>query len=134
MDDAQLRLPGVPPGDAVSRETPSMHDTPAPPTTPARQPPRSDQSPATSTHSTAAPVIRVRILQLGRRVVEHTAPAGATLADTLAAAGFGSLPVGLDVRVNGTSALERHPLQDRDVVTLIPRIKGGQAKAGAEHR
>lgn len=77
----------------------------------------------------SASPIRVRILQLGRRVVEHAAPPGATLAATLEAAGFGALPLGIDVRVNGAPAPASLPLQNRDVVTLVPRIKGGRARA-----
>ena len=69
--------------------------------------------------------MRIRILQLGRRVVEHTAEPGATLAGVLENAGFGAAPPGLDVRVNGATADGTRPLRDGDVVTLIPRIKGG---------
>lgn len=68
--------------------------------------------------------MRVRILQLGRRVVEHVCAAGEPLAQVLQAAGFGELR-GMDIRVNGRPADPGQPLRDGDVVTLIPRIKGG---------
>ncbi len=72
--------------------------------------------------------LRVRILQLGRRVVEHSTAAGATVATVLEEAGFGQTPAGLDVRVNGAAAEGTRPLRDGDVITLVPRIKGGRAR------
>ncbi len=68
--------------------------------------------------------VRVRILQLGRRVLEHAGPPGLTLAAALQEVGLAAAE-GLDVRVNGTPAEGSRVLQDGDVVTLIPRIKGG---------
>ena len=64
--------------------------------------------------------IRVRILQLGRQVIDHQANAG----QALAATGIEVGP-GMDVRVNGAPAEDETPLRDGDVVTIIPRIKGG---------
>jgi sulfur carrier protein ThiS len=82
--------------------------------------------------------VRVRILQLGRRVLDHQAVAGTTLAGVLAEVGLSSAPAGLDVRVNGAPAEPGRVLAEGDVVTLIPRIKGGQAgrarPAGAGRR
>ena len=68
--------------------------------------------------------IRVRILQLGRRVVDHVSAPGEPLAHVLQEAGFGELR-GMDVRVNGSPADFGQPRRDGDVVTIIPRIKGG---------
>jgi molybdopterin converting factor small subunit len=68
--------------------------------------------------------IRVRILQLGRQVIDHQAKAGQSIAEALAATGIEVGP-GMDLRVNGTPAEDETPLRDGDVVTIIPRIKGG---------
>ena len=68
--------------------------------------------------------IRVRILQLGRQVIDHRAKAGETVAQALAAPGIVVGP-GMDLRVNGVPADGETPLRDGDVVTIIPRIKGG---------
>lgn len=73
---------------------------------------------------TSDPTIRVRVLQLGRRVLQHTGPAGLTVAAALEGVGLGAAE-GLDLRVNGASAGQDTVLRDGDVVTLIPRIKGG---------
>ena len=68
--------------------------------------------------------VRVRILQLGRGVREHAGPPGLTLGAALGAVGLAGA-TGLDVRVNGAPAEGDTVLRDGDVVTLIPRIKGG---------
>ena len=68
--------------------------------------------------------IRVRILQLGRQVIDHRAVEGQTVAQALAATRIEVGP-GMDLRVNGVSADDETPLRDGDVVTIIPRIKGG---------
>ena len=68
--------------------------------------------------------IRVRILQLGRQVIDQRVQPGQTVGATLAATGI-EVGAGMDLRVNGTPADGETPLDDGDVVTLIPRIKGG---------
>jgi sulfur carrier protein ThiS len=68
--------------------------------------------------------VRVRILQLGRRVVEHVGRPDLTVASALQAVGL-SAATGMDVRVNGAPTEEHAVLRDGDVVTIIPRIKGG---------
>jgi molybdopterin converting factor small subunit len=68
--------------------------------------------------------VRVRVLQLGRRVVEHTGAPGLTVSSAIEAVGLTNTQ-GLDLRVNGTPAEGATALRDGDVVTLIPRIKGG---------
>ena len=62
----------------------------------------------------------MRILQLGRQVIDHQAEAGQSVGATGIALG-----PGMDLRVNGDPATEETPLRDGDVVTIIPRIKGG---------
>jgi sulfur carrier protein ThiS len=69
--------------------------------------------------------MHVRILQLGRRVIDHTTPPGTALDAALAQAGFDPSTAGVDVRVNGARAAANQVLHDGDVVTLVPRIKGG---------
>ncbi len=69
-------------------------------------------------------VMRVRILQLGRQVTEYRGYPGETVATALAALTLQVGP-GVDVRVNGVAANGTTTLRDGDVVTLIPRIKGG---------
>ena len=57
-------------------------------------------------------------------MIDHQANAGQTVAQALAATGIEVGP-GMDVRVNGAPAEDETPLRDGDVVTIIPRIKGG---------
>jgi hypothetical protein len=68
--------------------------------------------------------MRVRILQLGRQVIDHRGQVGETVDTALAAVGLEVAP-GVDIRVNGMAAHGATALHDGDVVTLIPRIKGG---------
>lgn len=68
--------------------------------------------------------VRVRILQLGRRVIEHVGGPGLTVATALDAVGLAEVQ-GLDLRVNGAPAEGGAILRAGDVITLIPRIKGG---------
>jgi molybdopterin converting factor small subunit len=74
--------------------------------------------------STDAGPVRVRVLQLGRRVLGHSGALGLTVQGTLDALGL-SAAMGVDLRVNGRPADGERVLSDGDVVTLIPRIKGG---------
>lgn len=68
--------------------------------------------------------VRVRILQLGRRVIDHTGRPGLTVGSTIEAVGI-TAAEGMDLRVNGAPAEDATPLRNGDVVTIIPRIKGG---------
>ena len=68
--------------------------------------------------------MKVRILQLGRKVVDYEAEAGAALEAALAAVGV-TVGQGMDVRVNSQPATLATTLHEGDVVTVIPRIKGG---------
>jgi sulfur carrier protein ThiS len=67
--------------------------------------------------------MRVRVLQLGRQVIDHTPAEGATLQSVLHQVDITAH--GMDVRVNGATAEPTAVLRDGDVVTVIPRIKGG---------
>ena len=71
--------------------------------------------------------MRVRILQLGRQVIDYRGQPGETVAVALAAIALQVGP-GTDIRVNGMAADGTTVLQDGDVVTLIPRIKGGSGR------
>ena len=68
--------------------------------------------------------MKVRILQLGRKVLDYEGKEGATLEAVLAEAGV-SVAQGMDVRVNSQPAELDALLRQGDVVTVIPRIKGG---------
>lgn len=68
--------------------------------------------------------IRVRVLQLGRRVLEHSGPPGLTVDVALEATGMAPGP-GMELRVDGAPAGGATELQDGQVITIIPRIKGG---------
>jgi sulfur carrier protein ThiS len=67
--------------------------------------------------------MNIRIVQLGRGVFKYAADEGATIADGLDAAGISVEH--MDVRVRGRPAKVEDPLQDGDLVTVIPLIKGG---------
>lgn len=67
--------------------------------------------------------MKIRVLQLGRRVIDHDAPQGATIESVLAEAAIDTR--GMDVHVNGEAAEPNRVLLHDDVLTVIPRIKGG---------
>ena len=67
--------------------------------------------------------VNVRIVQLGKGVFDYAGEAGATVAMGLAAAQVATS--GMEVRVNGAAATPGQALRDGDLVTVIPRIKGG---------
>jgi hypothetical protein len=77
--------------------------------------------------------MRVRILQLGRRVIEYRGHVGDTVAAALAAVAL-EVRLGVDIRVNGMAAHGTTTLQDGDVLTLIPRIKGGDVALRSDRR
>lgn len=68
----------------------------------------------------------MRVLQLGRRVLSFAGDPGLTVGVAVAGVGLATA-AGLDVRVNGSPATADTLLRDGDVVTLIPRIRGGAA-------
>ena len=73
--------------------------------------------------TTDEPRIRIRIVELGRAVRVAFEPPGATLSDVLSRNGID--PAGRDVRVAGRPATGSDVLSDGDLVTVIPRIRGG---------
>jgi sulfur carrier protein ThiS len=67
--------------------------------------------------------ISVRVVQLGRGVVQYSGDDGVDVEATLTEVGLSVQ--GMEVRVNGTPAALDHLLRDGDLVTVIPMIKGG---------
>jgi sulfur carrier protein ThiS len=65
----------------------------------------------------------IRIVQLGKGIVRFAVRPGLTLADALAEVGIDA--GGLDVRVNGKDVEATASLGPGDLVTLVPRVKGG---------
>jgi len=66
----------------------------------------------------------VKVAKLGSRVQELCLDDGAAnVAAVLEAAG--ETAEGFDIRVNGQPATGDTPLNDGDIVTLVPAIKGG---------
>jgi len=66
----------------------------------------------------------IKIAKLGDRVQEFFVDNGSTVADALKLTGYEA--IGFDLRVNGASAQPEVKLNDGDIVTLVPAIKGGQ--------
>lgn len=56
-------------------------------------------------------------------MIDHDAPQGATIESVLAEAAIDTR--GMDVHVNGEAAEPNRVLLHDDVLTVIPRIKGG---------
>jgi molybdopterin converting factor small subunit len=67
--------------------------------------------------------VTVRIVQLGKRVFDHVAADGSTVGEGLEAAGITTEH--MEIRVRGVVAKLDQELHDGDLVTVIPRIKGG---------
>lgn len=67
--------------------------------------------------------IKVRIVQLGKGIFEYVAEPGVTVGAGLTRAGIDATR--MEVRVSGRRATLDTPLTDGDLVTIIPRIKGG---------
>lgn len=65
---------------------------------------------------------RIRVAKLGERVQELHLPDGATIATLLEQAIVQS---GFELRVNNMPAKPDVELQDGDIVTLVPQIRGG---------
>ena len=69
-------------------------------------------------------MITVKVARLGNTVQEVALEEGASVQDALTAA---DLAVdGEDVRVNSSNAGLSDEVQDGDIVTLVPKVKGGQ--------
>lgn len=72
--------------------------------------------------------MRVRIVQLGKGIFDYVTEGPATVEMGLQTAGI--VATAMDVRVNGREARPEQPLHDNDLVTIVPRIRGGWAPAG----
>jgi sulfur carrier protein ThiS len=78
-----------------------------------------------TTSRTAAPAtIMVKVAKLGSKVNEVALQEGQTIQDAINASGVPA--TGLDMRLNGEAVDPNTKAEDGDVITLIPKIKGGQ--------
>lgn len=69
-------------------------------------------------------MITVKVARLGNTVQEVALNEGASVEDAITAA---NLEVdGEDVRVNSSNARLSDEVEDGDIVTLVPKVKGGQ--------
>lgn len=66
----------------------------------------------------------VKVARLGTAVQEIALSEGLTVRDALQGADL--VVENEEIRVNNTSASEATVLHDRDIVTLVPKVKGGQ--------
>ncbi|MBI3006869.1 MAG: MoaD/ThiS family protein [candidate division NC10 bacterium] len=66
--------------------------------------------------------IAVKVVMLGKSTQELVRDPGTTLGDILAEQGVAGQ---MEVRVNGETANPARRLADRDVVLLVPKIRGG---------
>lgn len=65
----------------------------------------------------------VKVAKLGSAVKEVALDSGATVADALNAADVDI--EGAEIRVNGNPATEASAIKGGDIITLVPKIKGG---------
>lgn len=71
--------------------------------------------------------IKVKVVQLGKGVLVSELDAETTVHDALAAQG---IPTdGMEIRVNSEATPPHYALQDGDLVTVVPMIKGGLCTA-----
>jgi sulfur carrier protein ThiS len=66
--------------------------------------------------------IAVKLVMLGKSIQELVRDPGTTLGDVLAEQGVDGQ---VEVRVNGESVNRSRRLADRDVILLVPKIRGG---------
>lgn len=66
--------------------------------------------------------IAVKVVMLGKSTQELVRDPGTTLGDVLAEQGVSGQ---MEARVNGETADPARRLADRDVVLLVPKIRGG---------
>ena len=71
--------------------------------------------------------MKIRLLRLGSAAHSLELTPGATLQTAIDSAGLGS--AGYDLTVNGMSTTSDAALAEGDVVTMVPRIKGGRTTA-----
>ena len=70
-----------------------------------------------------ADMVAIRLIVLGRGVQVVTVPTGSSLGQTLGLAGID--PGSKDLRVNGREAQATDLVGAKDLITIIPRIRGG---------
>lgn len=70
--------------------------------------------------------IHAKVAILGRRVEEFTSTEPATIAAVLRAVN-GGVPETADIRLNGKPAAPSAPVEDGDIVAVVPKIRGGAA-------
>jgi sulfur carrier protein ThiS len=68
--------------------------------------------------------IKVKIVQLGKGILQCELEDLTSVEASLTKVGITG--AGMDLHVNGRKAQPGQQLQDGDLVTIIPRIKGGQ--------
>ncbi len=68
--------------------------------------------------------MKVKVLCLGRAAKEVTLDDGSTVEDAIVESGFPK-DSGYSRHVNGNHAMDSDTVQDGDVVTLVPQVKGG---------
>ena len=76
--------------------------------------------------------MRVKLVQLGRGVIERDVDPATTLRQLLDAE---EIPTaGMEVRVNASRVEVEHRLEEDDLVTIVPMIKGGRRTSAASVR
>lgn len=70
----------------------------------------------------------VRLVQLGKAIQSFRVPQGGTLERALAMGDIASKE-GMDIRVNGKKVALAYALQDGDLITVVPLIRGGAQAA-----
>ena len=68
--------------------------------------------------------INVKIVQLGKGILQSHLDRDTTVEAALTKAGISG--AGMDLHVNGRTPQPGQQLKEGDLVTIIPRIKGGQ--------
>lgn len=70
-------------------------------------------------------MITVKVARLGTAVVEVALAEGATVQDAINAAGL-SVDGNEELRINSETVRTTDEVEDGDIVTLVPKVKGGQ--------
>ncbi len=68
--------------------------------------------------------MKIKILKLGEAATEVDVPAGASVADAIAASQYGS--AGYTRTLNGQMVFDSTKVNDGDVITLAPKVEGGR--------
>ena len=66
----------------------------------------------------------VRLVQLGKQIQSFRVPEGGTLEQALSMGDIATKD-GMDIRVNGKKVALNHTLQEGDLITIVPFIRGG---------